>query len=145
MFDQPDMYAGRVYLVSNPFITPRTGGSLGCAPGCDAEGREFETPTGPTLRVFKLLRRKCCLCNFICKWLVFLVFSDKDDKSEVPSHNSLNVDNSVGRKRTTHYSKRVGWSRCCGCLSYANRGVGEVGHLWMGPWSPLVPFPSGQL
>ena len=32
---------------------PRNGGSLGCAPGCDAEGREFETPTGPTLRVFK--------------------------------------------------------------------------------------------
>ena len=40
---------------------------------------------------------KCCLCNFICKWLDFLVFSDKDDKPEVPSHNSLNVDNSVGR------------------------------------------------
>ena len=34
-------------------ITPRTGGSLGCALGCDAGGREFETPTGPTLRVFK--------------------------------------------------------------------------------------------
>ena len=28
-------------------------GSFGCAPGCDAGGREFETPTGPTLRVFK--------------------------------------------------------------------------------------------
>ena len=40
---------------------------------------------------------KCCLCNFICKWLDFQVFSDKDDKQEVPSHNSLNVDNSVGR------------------------------------------------
>ena len=33
---------------------------------------------------------KCCLCNFIYKWLEFLVFSDKDDKPEVPSHNSLN-------------------------------------------------------
>ena len=42
-------------------------------------------------------REKCCLCNFICKWLNFLVFSDKDDKPEVPSHNFLNVDNSVGR------------------------------------------------
>ena len=31
----------------------RTGGSLGRAPGCDARGREFETPAGPTLRVFK--------------------------------------------------------------------------------------------
>ena len=34
-------------------IPPRTGGSFGCARGCDAGGREFETPTGPTLRVFK--------------------------------------------------------------------------------------------
>ena len=42
-------------------------------------------------------RRKCYLCNFICKWLDFLVFSDKDDKPEVPSPSSLNVDNSVGR------------------------------------------------
>ena len=25
----------------------------GCALGCDVGGREFETPTGPTLRVFK--------------------------------------------------------------------------------------------
>ena len=32
---------------------PRTGCSLGFAPGCDAGGREFEAPTGPTLRVFK--------------------------------------------------------------------------------------------
>ena len=55
-----------------------TGSSIGCAPGCYAGGREFETPTGPTLRIFKLLRRKCCLCNFICKWLDFLVFSHKD-------------------------------------------------------------------
>ena len=34
-------------------IIPRTGSSLGCASGCDAGGCEFETPTGPTLRVFK--------------------------------------------------------------------------------------------
>ena len=33
------------------------------------------------------LRRKCCLCNYICKRLDSLVFSDKDDKPEVPSHN----------------------------------------------------------
>ena len=25
------------------------------------------------------LRRKCCLCSDICKWLDFLVFSDKDN------------------------------------------------------------------
>ena len=40
-----------------------------------------QTSAGPTLRVFKLLRRKCCLCNDICKWLDFLVFSDKDEKA----------------------------------------------------------------
>ena len=38
------------------------------------------TPAGPTLRVFKYPRRKCCLGNYICKWLDSLVFSDKDDK-----------------------------------------------------------------
>ena len=32
---------------------PRTGSSLVCALGCDAGGRDFEIPTGPTLRVFK--------------------------------------------------------------------------------------------
>ena len=30
---------------------------------------------------------KCCLCNYISKWLDFQVFSDKDYKLEVPSHN----------------------------------------------------------
>ena len=30
-----------------------TGGSFGCAPGGDAGGSDFETPTGPTLRVLK--------------------------------------------------------------------------------------------
>ena len=37
-------------------------------------------PCGPTLRVFKQLRRKCCLCNDICNWLDFLVFLHKDEK-----------------------------------------------------------------
>ena len=27
-------------------------------------------------------------CNDICKWLDFLVFSDKDDKPEVPSQST---------------------------------------------------------
>ena len=40
-------------MMSCGSVAPRTGSSLGCAPGCDAGGREFETPTGPTLRVFK--------------------------------------------------------------------------------------------
>ena len=38
--------------------------------------------------------------SLLGKWLDFLDFSDKDDRLEVPSDNSLNVDNSVGRKRT---------------------------------------------
>ena len=38
------------------------------------------TTAGPTLRVFKLLRRKCCLCNDIYKCLDFLVFLNKDEK-----------------------------------------------------------------
>ena len=61
------------------------GGSLFVTYGHMDYGREFETSTGPTLRVWG---EKCCLCNFICKWLDFLVFSDKDDKPEVLSHNS---------------------------------------------------------
>ena len=39
-----------------------------------------QSPAGPTLRVLKELRRKCCLCNDIYKRLDVLVFSDKDDK-----------------------------------------------------------------
>ena len=31
--------------------------------------RRFQTPAKPALRVLKSLRRKCCLCNNICKWL----------------------------------------------------------------------------
>ena len=45
------------------------------------------TPAGPTLGVLKSLSRKCCLCNYISKWLDFQVVSDKDYKQEVPSRN----------------------------------------------------------
>ena len=38
------------------------------------------TPAGPTLRVIKYLKRKCCLSNYISKSLDFQVFSDKDYK-----------------------------------------------------------------
>ena len=34
-----------------------------------------QTPAGPTLRIFKQLRKKCCLCNDTCKRLDVLVFS----------------------------------------------------------------------
>ena len=39
----------------------------------------------PTLRVLKQLRRMCCLCKYICKWLDVQLFSDKDYKPMVPS------------------------------------------------------------
>ena len=35
---------------------------------------------GPKFGVLKKLRRKCCLCNDICKRLDFLFFSNKDEK-----------------------------------------------------------------
>ena len=35
------------------FQITHSGGLFGCAPGYDAGGRGFETPTRPTLRVFK--------------------------------------------------------------------------------------------
>ena len=38
-------------------------------------GVRFEPQTGPTLRVLKLLRRMCCLCSDICKWLDVLVLA----------------------------------------------------------------------
>ena len=34
--------------------------SVGCA-----GGQGFDPQTGPTLRILKLLRRMCCLCNYI--------------------------------------------------------------------------------
>ena len=64
------------------------------------------TPVGPTLRVFKQLRRKCCLFNYISKWLDFQVFSDKDYKPEVPSHNSFNSKILWDVKEPTHLSKK---------------------------------------
>ena len=71
----------------------------------------------------KLRNKNSCLCNFICKWLDFLVSSHKDDKPEVPSHNSLNVEKFCGTLKNPRTIRiRVGWSRCCGCLSYANEG-----------------------
>ena len=39
--------------------------------------QQVQTLARPTLRVF---RRKCRVCNNICKWLDFPVFLDKDDK-----------------------------------------------------------------
>ena len=52
--------------------------------------------------------RKCCLCNYICKWLDSLVFSDKDDKPQVPSHNPSMFIILRDVKEPAHLSQRVG-------------------------------------
>ena len=67
---------------------------------------------------------ECCLCNFIYKWLDFLVFSDKDDKPEVPCHIPWMLIILWDVKEPTHYSYR---SRVIPML--CKWRVGEVGHL----------------
>ena len=42
----------------------------------------------------------CCLCCDIYKRLDILVFRNKDEKPEAPSHSSFTVLILVGRKRT---------------------------------------------
>ena len=46
-------------------------------------------PAGPTLGVLKYLKRRCCLCFNICKWLDFCVFSDKDVRNRRPLETYL--------------------------------------------------------
>ena len=55
----------------------------------------------------------CCLCNYICKCLGYLVFSEKTGG---PVSHLLSVHNSAGRERThTLFEKsRARSSRCCG-------------------------------
>ena len=62
------------------WVNRRPVSSVGRASDYRAGGLGFEPQTGPTLRVLKQLRRICCLCNGISKWLDIQVFSDKDDK-----------------------------------------------------------------
>ena len=40
----------------------------------------WELVSSTPARGERIKRRKCCLCNDICKWLDSLVFLDKDDK-----------------------------------------------------------------
>ena len=56
------------------------------------------------------MSRKCCVCNYIFKWLDSLVFSDKDDNS------SFSDRNSAGRIRTllSFLKNRERSSQCCG-------------------------------
>ena len=78
---------GSTYKVDYRLIS-----SFGRALVCMLSGKSrVQTLAGTTLRVFKWLRRNCCLCNNICKLLDFLVFSDKDQKKkgELPSHSTF--------------------------------------------------------
>ena len=75
----------------------------------NAEGREFDSGRTNT----QGLRRECCLCNYIRKWLDFQVFSDKDDKPEVPYVSQITsmfmfISSLWDVKEPTHYSRRVG-------------------------------------
>ena len=81
------------------------------------------TLAGPTLRE---LSRKCCPCNYTCKWLDFLVFSDKD----VGPVSQLFIVPNPEERRTTHalFEKcRTRSSRCCDltllCRSLAKLGL----------------------
>ena len=59
------------------------------------------------LRAFGLVRRKCCLCKYICKWFDSLVFLDENDKPNAPSCNSSVLTALRDVKEPTHRSKRV--------------------------------------
>ena len=60
-------------------------------------GREFDSGSqGQGLKI-TYSKRKCFLCNYICKLLDFQVFLDKDCKPEVPSHSPCWKFNSMGR------------------------------------------------
>ena len=99
-----------------------------------------KTPAGPTLRVFKLLRRKCCLCNDICKWLDFLVFSDK-----VPSHNTFTDLFLWDVKEPTSLSEKSRARRpwLCG-QPLRIVGLGRAGTLHGTYESRLCIFPLGR-
>ena len=72
-------------LTTAPALLCRLVSSVGRVPDCSAGGRGFEPQTGPTLKVLKQLRRTCCLCSHICKWLDVQVFLEKDYEQKAPS------------------------------------------------------------
>ena len=76
--------------------------------------REVESSTHSILRVLKELSRKCCLCNYVSKWLDCQVFSDKNYKREVPSHNPCRINNCGMLKNPQLFVKsRARSFRCC--------------------------------
>ena len=63
----------------------------------------------------------CARCGlYIYKWLDFQVFSDKDDKPEVPSHNPSMLIILWDVKDVTESRARS--SRCCGLSSVVYHG-----------------------
>ena len=88
---------------------------------------------GPTLRALK-----------ISKWLDFQVFSDKDYKPEVPSHNPCSLT-LWDVKEPTHFSQRVGHGVPGVVVWSFQHVVGLAGLAWRASvWMRLRPHVSGD-
>ena len=69
----------------------------------------FQAPATQATKGLKITWRMCCLCCAIYKWLDILVFSDKEEKPEAPSHSFFTVLIRVRRERTdTAVRKELG-------------------------------------
>ena len=83
-------------LSPSPQLPP---GQLGWESAGLLSGRSrVYTPARATFRVFKKLRRKCCLCNDICKilWLDFLQSSHVRTKNHRSLLTAVNISGSCG-------------------------------------------------
>ena len=87
-----------------------------------------------TLGVLKYLRRMCCLCNYISKWLDIQVFSDKDYKPQAPSSASSVLHGQQGTLKNLHTCRTeqgmqfpVLWSICSVIVSLYISCMGWVG------------------
>ena len=74
-----------------------------CTGGAVTREVVSSTPAGPTAG-----ESAAFVITSICKWLDSLVFSDKDDKPEVPSHNPSMFIILWDVKEPTHLLQRVG-------------------------------------
>ena len=72
------------------------------------------------------MRRKCCLCNDICKRLEFLVFSRKDEKPYVPSHSTFTYLSLI----SFLWDGKEPRPRCCGHLSWAGWVTFKLNPEW---------------
>ena len=96
------LFFSRWNLFDTFFITLQTSpGQLSWeSVGLLSRTSRVKLPAEQTFMVLKYLRRKCRLCNDICKRLDFLVFSDKDEKPYVSSYRTFTHLVLLGRKRT---------------------------------------------